>query len=332
MGAELDQTLVLSSPDRVPPFRLTPQAGFDAVENGDIWTTNAGVLAARLNGANRNMWHNGNLTSPSKEEAEQGTATIYRVWTAVNVATAIAAQLVKNLFSSGDKELPADDDVFTGVEADGVTGFKTTWENIKSALTSVFLPLSGGTVNGPVRATELSPSGGVGTNYIGGGTGDGASYSVYNMSIRTHYGIGMVTYNGEVNGFYNSRTGTWDVKGGYHVNGNPVALTDWITYVGLIADNPDAPYVRRRTDNSVVQIASRNWAQDQLNWRVTDGRSAGFISQELRTTGTSTTSAMGSSGYYATQFSKRNVELIDVGFRQPQIHIPNVGWRALGGW
>ncbi len=72
--------------------------------------------------------------------------------------------------------------------------------------------------------------------------------------------------------------------------------------------------------------------QDQLNWRVTDTRFDGYFTQELRTTGSATQSAMGSSGYVATAFSKRNVEVVDVAFRQPQRYIPNQGWRAIGGW
>lgn len=72
--------------------------------------------------------------------------------------------------------------------------------------------------------------------------------------------------------------------------------------------------------------------QDQLNWRVTDTRFDGYFTQELRTTGSATQSAMGSSGYVATAFSKRDVEVVDVAFRQPQRYIPNQGWRAIGGW
>lgn len=72
--------------------------------------------------------------------------------------------------------------------------------------------------------------------------------------------------------------------------------------------------------------------QDQLNWRVTDTRVDGYFTQVLRTTGNATDSAMGSSGYFATAFSKRPVEVVDVAFRQPQRYIPNQGWRAIGGW
>lgn len=70
----------------------------------------------------------------------------------------------------------------------------------------------------------------------------------------------------------------------------------------------------------------------EINWRVSDTRFAGFISNEVFTTGGRTSPATGGSGYVTTSISKRNVELFDVQSRQPQIHIPNSGWRALGGW
>ena len=73
--------------------------------------------------------------------------------------------------------------------------------------------------------------------------------------------------------------------------------------------------------------------QDQLNWRVTDHRFAGYIAQECLLDGGGTSGGGGSSGYVVTHVTKRSgVAVADVGLRQPQMFIPNYGWRALGGW
>lgn len=71
---------------------------------------------------------------------------------------------------------------------------------------------------------------------------------------------------------------------------------------------------------------------DQLNWRLTDTQFAGFITNDIYTTGTRTTPPGGASGYVVTTFEKLNVEAMRIHYRQPQRYIPNQGWRALGGW
>jgi len=72
--------------------------------------------------------------------------------------------------------------------------------------------------------------------------------------------------------------------------------------------------------------------QDQLNWRVTDTRFSGYLQNDMYTTGTRTTGLGGSSGYVMCDITKNAVESCTRVYRQPQIYIPNVGWRALGGW
>ncbi len=54
---------------------------------------------------------------------------------------------------ANSKQTPDDGDFFTGVLAGGSTMFKTTWANIKAALSSVFLPLTGGTLTGAVEVS-----------------------------------------------------------------------------------------------------------------------------------------------------------------------------------
>lgn len=72
--------------------------------------------------------------------------------------------------------------------------------------------------------------------------------------------------------------------------------------------------------------------QTQLNWRLTDARFAGYIANDIYTTGTRTSPFTGGSGYVTTAIRKNAVESMTIESRQPQIYIPNVGWRALGAW
>ena len=63
---------------------------------------------------------------------------------------------------------------------------------------------------------------GIGGNYIKNGTGDGASYTKYNIQITGSNGIGFTTYDGSIHGFYDTRQGIWDVLGGYNIATIPV--------------------------------------------------------------------------------------------------------------
>lgn len=58
--------------------------------NGDMWTTTSG-LYARINGNTRDLYHSGNLADVSQAEAEAGTATTSRAWTAQRVRQAVIA-------------------------------------------------------------------------------------------------------------------------------------------------------------------------------------------------------------------------------------------------
>lgn len=99
----------------------------------------------------------------------------------------------------------------------------TTNANVKTAM---YLGPSG-EVGAPLInvTTQLRvPNYDVGTQFNGflPGNGDGASYGTYNFSLSGWWGMAMRTYDGSIKGYYDFRSGTWDVKGGYKVNGNPV--------------------------------------------------------------------------------------------------------------
>ncbi|WP_025849349.1 hypothetical protein [Paenibacillus ehimensis] len=67
-----------------------------------------------------------------------------------------------------------------------------------------------------------------GTNFIASGSGDNATYSNHNIKIRGHYGMGMETYDGSINGVYDFRAGQWTTKNGFVVdNGGEKFRVNW---------------------------------------------------------------------------------------------------------
>lgn len=72
---------------------------------GDLWFVDATGLILRRNGTNRTIWDQGNLTTVSQAEAEAGSATTDRVWTAERVRqaanAAIAADTTKLTAATG---------------------------------------------------------------------------------------------------------------------------------------------------------------------------------------------------------------------------------------
>lgn len=119
---------------------------------------------------------------------------------------------------------------------------------------------------------------GTGTNGLYNGTGDGASYTTHNFILKGHFGMGLATYDNSVNGFYDFRSGTWDVKGGYRVNGTPVwhAANDGAGS-GADADLLDGldstAFVKRSGDSMGGNLTINNGGP-VLTMQDTDGRSA----------------------------------------------------------
>jgi len=74
------------------PHGTTPTT----LANGDTWTTTSGMYV-RINGVTRDLYHSGNLADVSQAEAEAGTATSRRAWSALRVRQAIAAYANTNI-------------------------------------------------------------------------------------------------------------------------------------------------------------------------------------------------------------------------------------------
>jgi len=74
-------------------------------------------------------------------------------------------------------------------------------------------PSFSGTINFPSNGGSCT---------VAAGTGDGASYATYNTKLTLWFGLGIAAYDGVVRAYYDARTGTWDAKGGYKVDGQTV--------------------------------------------------------------------------------------------------------------
>ncbi len=84
-----------------------------------------------------------------------------------------------------------------------------------------------------------------------------------------------------------------------------------------------------------IEQRARDYADDRRNQCVTDTRSAGYVEHGFRAGDEIYNNAFdfNHSGYYLCRiYTNRNQWELYFGMRQPQIHIPNIGWRALGGW
>jgi len=77
---------------------------------------------------------------------------------------------------------------------------------------------SGDTLWGPLYFSTAAG----GFNGFEIGTGDGVTYATHNYRLRGWHGIGFSDHTNTVHGVYNFRTGTWDVHGGYRINGQSV--------------------------------------------------------------------------------------------------------------
>lgn len=104
------------------------------------------------------------------------------------------------------------------------------------------------------------------------GNGDGASFNTYNFSLSGWWGMAMRTYDGSINGYYDFRSGTWDVKGGFKVNGNYVPHAGNKASSSEIASGvqnkfPDAAAVKDYMANNVPPSLGigQSWQDVQAN-------------------------------------------------------------------
>ncbi|KAB2801630.1 hypothetical protein F9L06_08100 [Brucella anthropi] len=191
------------------------------------------------------------------------------------------------------KTTPADGDFFAGVEAGGSTMFKTTWANVKAAITSLVNTIVSGNMAG--RAFPRRQDGGA-LNFIGSGVTAGQPPALIGGG-----------WDGNFNNFYFYTTTSLNVG--------------WANGAG---------YADALGSSKVWTV---EYIQNQLNWRVTDTRFAGYFEQAFNVNASSWELVVpGAPGYVVVGLWTWAPKNLSVSFRQPQIFIPNVGWRALGTW
>ncbi|MFI3903773.1 hypothetical protein [Ochrobactrum sp. S1502_03] len=193
------------------------------------------------------------------------------------------------------KTTPADGDFFTGVEAGGSTMFKTTWANIRATLKAYFDTIY-------QKALGFTPVRQFNSGVVS--VGWGSSGLELNVDATWFGNNWPISISGRANGGAN-----WADGAAY---ANTLGNGGW----------------------------SLDTIKDQLNWRLADARSAGWVEWDLNNNTVSNGVWLDSNGYYLTSFVKQKITTGGYTFpvvsrfaaRQPQIYIPNVGWRALGGW
>ncbi|WP_246707607.1 hypothetical protein [Ensifer oleiphilus] len=139
--------------------------------------------------------------------------------------------------------------------------------------------MAGKTFSGQITAPSLLFGGASGTNFIGAGNGDDATWTAHNIKFKGWYGLGMCDHADNVNGVYNFRTGTWEVKGGFVVNGrnvwspwnfdpntkanlNGAGFSGSITVPEMAVDNNNNRQIQFRTSTGSVRGMVRH---DQAN-------------------------------------------------------------------
>ncbi|UVV66767.1 MULTISPECIES: hypothetical protein [Brucella] len=186
------------------------------------------------------------------------------------------------------KTTPADGDFFGGVEAGGSTMFKTTWGNIKTAITAIVNTIVSGNMAGRAYPRR---SDGVAMNFSWSGQGGQPSW----LFGANEPGTDVRVYN----------------PANFSVN-----------YAS------SANYANSAGNANTVGGWSQGTIADQDNWRVTDTRFAGWVEHQMQ----KNEAWHAPSGYVFTYASRNSGDQYNFGARQPQIYIPNAGWRALGGW
>lgn len=198
------------------------------------------------------------------------------------------------------KSAPADNDGFALTDsADSGKPKQTLWSSIKSALAAIFYNktevnnLLAGNIAGRAYPRR---SDGQAINFIGAGIAGGQPPALIGGG-----------WDGNFNNFYFYSTTSLNVG--------------WAA---------GAAYADR--------LGPSGWTladiQNQLNWRLTDTRFDGYIENSLQIpeTGNFVVRVMGASGYVVSSIWTYAPRNIGVALRQPQIFIPNVGWRAQGTW
>ncbi len=191
---------------------------------------------------------------------------------------------------------PADGDRFAGVLAGAATVFYTTWANIKTALSSLFVAKAGDTMTGPLT---INQGAGAATLTLNGGSNYITLTDNNNATRHIHHNDGMI-------GFLNS-SGGWLFR-----------MTDG----GALWTQQFGDY---NTYWEGRCVAHQNAA---VNRSVTSSRMAGIVAVLMNMGADDQGTDINNSAYVITRLYKGQPWRVTIESRQPQLYIANVGWFA----
>ncbi|MFS2324039.1 hypothetical protein U2P60_01125 [Brucella sp. H1_1004] len=255
---------------------------------------------------------------------------------------------------SNGKVTPADGDFFTGVEAGSSTMFKTTWANIKAALQAFFdgryLRLIGGTLTGPLALLYPRSNAAVGDRnytpaYIGRIGSANLEVTFFGEErVGTDVRAVISAKSGSVINYF-AFTHTGDLEVTKTVHCSDVRASGWV-YSGTATFRTDGNIFGSKWNDRFgnwdagegifnrIEQRAREYADDRKNGCLTDTRVAGWVEWDNAAAGRNVWNHA-PSGYFVTSTKQDTSSTVQARYfaaRQPQIYIPAVGWRALGGW
>ena len=202
---------------------------YDTTDGGFSWFSQDGVTyLGRLNTSG--VWTE-NLMTIGTNDAVSFGGTVTLTSPAITTPTGIVKGDVGlgNVDNTSDTNKP-------------VSTAQQTALNLKANIAS---PTFTGTITLP----------GLGTNQIFVGGSDTASYAGYNVTLKGHFGIGLTDYTDTCRGYYDFRTGTWDVKGAYKIDGVSIFASPALT------GTPTAPTAAADTNTTQVATTAHVFAE-----------------------------------------------------------------------
>ncbi len=141
--------------------------------------------------------------------------------------------------------------------------------NLASTLTTQLgtkAPIANPSFTGAVTTPKLNVTGFGSDNWLAKGNGDAASYTTFNVEMRGWWGLGMSTYDGSINGFYDFRVGKWDTKGGFFKNGVEAVYRDGGSYNINISGAAASANKLIRKDGGAAMIFDWSGQSGQPSW------------------------------------------------------------------
>ena len=263
---------------------------FSGVLNGNAATATQLATARTINDVAFNGTANITIADSTKVPLTGGTMTGILNANALGVNnTSGATGLGLSLYGGANGGMPDYGLAFSGTATFGthgsVVGEWATYFTMSGATNRGWIFKSGNgaggnvasiSANGEITGNRFTLNEAFGANYIANGNGDAASYSSYNMVIRSHWGIGFRDYQDVCRTVLDTRTGNFSTQGtiaaaSVVASGNITAFSD-----ARLKDNitkiPDAL-------NKLNRLKGVTFTRKDL---ASDKQYAGLIAQDVQ--------------------------------------------------